>query len=461
MYPKKLGIFIVIIFLLAACNPSSTATPSELTGTPSAAPPAKSSPVASADETLMPNKTKIPPNAQSLQIGPEGVAPFPDAPLCPDSEEAHDNSLFHTLWDSARGCHYDHEHGQDPFTPEVAATFPGFDLRELTGGVGVGHTNPSSPMENTHKHGGFKWDATLSHSGGCVGGEGATVGVDAAVIQYHAFGDYSIEFEARIHSAMALMRQCLESNPADYGYVFINQHQDYGQRVAPYQGNVLGYPDTPNSAYNSGLKPYFTIDCTGGVPPCDKYPTLQSYVERNISADSLWVSEPLHLSDSGSGLFAILFKVRDTYQILDWNDQEYPFTFRWLCSLDDGQTYNPAGCRYNNTTTRVQQVAGEIPANWDNLEGFDTDPRDGRITAAGYVTRFGDLSPTCTTSGPDCHPIKLDQAFVGRYGSLFFNKEETKSPISQPDRDIYFCSGQVCAEGDAGAVPSGWLGQSN
>jgi hypothetical protein len=109
----------------------------------------------------------------------------------------------------------------------------------------------------------------------------------------------------------------------------------------------------------------------------------------------------------------------------------------------------------------VQQVAGEIPANWDNLEGFDTDPRDGRITAAGYVTRFGDLSPICTASGPDCHPIKLDQAFVGRYGSLFFNKEETKSPISQPDRDIYFCSGQACAEGDAGAVPSGWLGQSN
>ena len=45
--------------------------------------------------------------------------------------------MFHSLWDSDRGCHYDHEHGQNPFTPEVAATFPGFDLRELIGGVGV------------------------------------------------------------------------------------------------------------------------------------------------------------------------------------------------------------------------------------------------------------------------------------------------------------------------------------
>ena len=119
---------------------------------------------------------------------------------------------------------------------EVAATFPGFDLRALIGGVGVGHTNPSSPMENTHKHGGFKWDVTLSHSAGCVGGEGYPTGVDAMVIQYHAFGDYSIEFESRTHSAVGLLRQCQAGNPTDFGYVFVNQLQDYGQRVAPVSG---------------------------------------------------------------------------------------------------------------------------------------------------------------------------------------------------------------------------------
>src|SRR5688500_17378174 len=123
MYPKKLGISITIILLLAACNPSPTVTPS---ATPSAA--------ASASETMMPQKTKLPPALQSAPItGPGGIAPYLDAPLCPDSGEAHDHSLFHTLWDSTRGCHYDHEHGQDPFTPEVAATFPGLDLRALSG----------------------------------------------------------------------------------------------------------------------------------------------------------------------------------------------------------------------------------------------------------------------------------------------------------------------------------------
>ncbi|OGO34734.1 MAG: hypothetical protein A2Z16_11385 [Chloroflexi bacterium RBG_16_54_18] len=168
-----------------------------------------------------------------------------------------------------------------------------------------------------------------------------------------------------------------------------------------------------------------------------------------------------NLTASGSPLFAILFSVRDIYQVLDWTDQTYPFTFRWLCSPDGGLTYNPVGCHYNNSTSRVHQVAGLIPNEWDNLQGFDTDETEGRITAEGYVTKFGELNFNCTAPGPDCHPIKLVHAFVGKYGSLFYNKEEIASISSRPERDIYFCGEQVCAEGDPGAMPSGWIGQSN
>jgi hypothetical protein len=160
-------------------------------------------------------------------------APFPDAPLCPDTGEAHDHSQFHTLWDDKRGCHYDHEHGQNPFTPEVAAAFPGFDLKALLGGVGLGHTNPSGPMENTHKHGGFKWQVLLT-TRMAAGHEGSPIGVDASVIQYHAFGDYSVEFRSRV-LAGRLLRQCLTDNPTDYGYIYLVQHVDYGQRVSGYQ----------------------------------------------------------------------------------------------------------------------------------------------------------------------------------------------------------------------------------
>ncbi len=391
-------------------------------------------------------------------------APWPTAPLCPDSGTLHDHNKFHTLWDSSRGCHYDHEHGENPFIPEVAATFPGFNLFALLGNVGIGHTNPSSPMENTMKHGGFKWQVQTQTPHGCANGfEGAVYGVSAAVIQYHTFGDYTMEFEARIHSALALLRECSPNNPSDSGYMYIVQHVDYGQRVVPYQGTVIPYPNTPNPGYNSSLGPYFTMDCLGtGIVGCRT--SRQDVVNRNLNANSIWTSkQSFRVAPSGSPLFALLFRTRDNYQLLDSSDLVYPFTFSWLCSADGGLTYHASpGCRYNNSTSRVHEITGVIPAQWDNLSGFDSDPRVGRITATGYVTRFGQLNTSCTTTGIDCHPIKLVQAFVGKYGAQLIDEKINQFSFeAQPERDIYFCGASVCNEGDPGAMSSGWIGQEN
>ncbi len=402
--------------------------------------------------------------APQLATGAPAVAgaPYPGAPLCPALGEAHDTTLFHTLWDSERGCHYDHEHGENPFTPAVAAAFPGFDLRALLGGVGVGHTNPSSPMENTHKHGGMKWQVLLGHPHGCEGFEGSNIGVDASVIQYHAFGNYAVEFEARVHSVVALLRQCTVQNPTDYGYVYLVQHVDYGQRVAPYQGTVLPYPDEPQPAYAAGAAPYFTIDCIGAA--CgSKTSTREAILAGNNNASTTWTSDPRHLVGSGSHLFELLFRARDTYQVVNIDHLAYPLAFAWLCSEDGGASYEPlTGCRYNNSTTRVHEINGTIPAEWDNLRGFDTDSRVGRITAEGYVTRFGDLSLACTAPGPECFPLKLVAAFVGYYGSsLLTGKNVQFAAEGLPERDIYFCGGRACAEDDPGALASGWIGPDN
>src|SRR6266508_4829723 len=87
---KKLGISITIILLLAACNASPTVTPSVVPSKASATPSA----AASTSETTTPKKTKLPLILQSTPTtGPGGIAPYPDAPLCPDSGEAHDHSL--------------------------------------------------------------------------------------------------------------------------------------------------------------------------------------------------------------------------------------------------------------------------------------------------------------------------------------------------------------------------------
>jgi hypothetical protein len=460
----------VLLVLAQACAPTfgpdqvATSVAATLTALP---PQPAVGPPATSEALPTPNQ---PPAASPTKDG-MAVAPYPDAPLCPDSGESHENSLFHTLWDSVRGCHYDHEHGQDPFTPEVAATFPGLDLRALIGGVGVGHTNPSSPMENTHKHGGFKWNVQLVHPENCTGFEGATYGANASVIQYHAFGDEEIELEARVHSTVALVRQCSADNPTDYGYVYVVQFQDYGQRVIPYQGTVVDYPNQPDLAYDPRRGPYLTADCVDNVPPTviQCRGNLEQVQSGHFNVVSNWSSKPTGAggdSVPGSRLFTLLFRVRDGYRLFDWNDEVHPFTWQWLCSSDGGASYNSVGCRYNNSTTQVHEISGEIPKEWDNLAGFDTNPTVGRITAEGYVTHFGDLNIACAapSSEADCFPIKMVNAFVGNWGSVLVYTNERKGTNivpSAPSRNIYFCGTQVCAESDPGSVPSGWLGPGN
>jgi hypothetical protein len=455
---KRLGLFTIL--LLTACITAPTGTPAR--DTPAA------QPTKLANDTPVPRGSAAPAETKSapaeLATHAPNLAehlPSPDAPLCGDSGEAHDTSQFHTLWDSERGCHYDHEHGQNPFTPDVAAAFPGLDLYALLGDVSVGHTNPSSPMENTHKHGGFKWNVQLTHPQGCQGFEAATNGVNGSVIQYHNFGNYSVELDGPVHSTVALLRQCNATEAEDVGYIYTVQLQNYGQVVVPYQGTIFPYPHYSVPAYASARGPYLSVDCIGQVRQCRQ---SLSVAQRNVSSSN-WTSKPTGRSASpeSSTLFRLLFRVADAYQNFDWNDQTYPFTFLWLCSSDGGQTYDPAGCRYNNSTTQVHEISGEIPAAWDNLPGFDTDPDGGRITAEGYTTRYGELNPACTAPGGDCHPIRLFRAFVGTYGSvLVLTPGKGANLVSYlPERDIYFCSGQVCAEGDPGAVASGWIGPNN
>jgi hypothetical protein len=380
------------------------------------------------------------------------VPPYPDAPLCADTGEAHDRSAFHTLWNEAEGCHYDHEHGADPFTPEVAATFPGFDLGLLLGGVGVGHTNPSSPMENHHKHGGFKWNVQLLHPQGCAGFEGGLTGVNGSAIQYHAFGDANEELEGSIHSAAALLRQCRGTNPADYGYVYTVQHVNYGQRITPYQGTLIPYSNTFTPTWPTGFGPYWSIDCVDGdtdMPQCRQ--SLDQIKSMGLASATTATTKNTGTGErpENSTLFRLLFRSRDNYQVFAWDDFEYPFTYRWVCG---DAAYDPAECDYNNTTTQVHEIAGVIPAAWDQRAGFDTDPAKGRITAEGYTTRYGTLNSACTEPGEDCHPIKLVRAFVGSYGSVlvFTPGKGTNIVPYLPERDIYF-----------GGVPSGFVGSGN
>lgn len=392
-------------------------------------------------DTLVPSEALTPTITVEPTNTPASVLPYPDAPPC----VSHNTSEFHTLWDYEVGCHHDHEHGQSPFTSEVQNAFPDMDLYALLGNVQVGHTNPSSPMENTHKHGGFKWNVQLFHPQGCQGFEGAITGVKGSVIQYHGFGDYEVEASSRLHSTVALLRQCRTPNPADYGYVFINQLQDYGQRIAPYQGDILPYENQPVPAYPSPRGPYLSIGCIfGDLTRC------RSSLEeaQNNRASTVWTSKVTGEGHSDTpNLFRLLWRGENIPRLIDIPN----FRFVWICSLD-GLTYNPEGCRYNNTTTQVHEISGNIPSSWDNRPGWDTNMTVGRVTAEGYVDGNGNINSACSEAGAECYPIRLINAFTGNYGSVLVftdGKGVNLVPIN-PDRNIFF-----------DGVPSGWVGANN
>jgi hypothetical protein len=440
--------------------PAATDTPLSPTNT------AQTPETPTATETPIATHTPTPVAATATPTAAALYTPWPGAPLCLDVGEFHDNSRFHTLWDDVRGCHYDHEHGQDPFTPEVAVVFPG--IQDFLGGVQIGHTNPSSPLENTAKHGGFKWHVQLTLPQPCVPFEAATTGASAAVVQYHSFGDEGIELEARTHSAVIFVRQCKADNPSDVGYVYATTLQDYGQRIVPYQGTVVGYPNQPVPAYNSSPGPYLSTDCVDPeptpVPQCR--PSLAYVLGHNppLGVNSRWTSKHTYGGAVvGTPIFQLLFRLRDGYRLFDWRDQEWPFTFLWLCTSDGGATYDPVGCRYNNSTTQVQEIQGTIPAEWDNLVGFDTNSTVGRVTGNGYTTSAGALTLSCSVPGMNCYPIHLVNAFVGQWGAvLVYTTGKDANIVSvTPERDIFFCGGNMCAEDDPGAVPSGWIGPNN
>lgn len=454
---KRFIALIVMLVVGITFGVATDATSSKLKGTPapSATKTSTQAPSSTQTPTAGPSATNTPEPLPSPTLGAV-IEPFWEAPLCTN----HNPELPHGLWDWTLGCHYDHEHGADAFSPSSQARFPGLlDFmcqHPLTG------CNSSGPTENTVKHGGFKWQVqeTIPHAGE-LGFEDAEVGICGDAIRFHNFGDNNLEATARFHSVVAYILQCLPDDLNDLGHVKISQILDFGQFVVPYQGLPLDFPGAP-APYDSRKAPYNTADCSGDYPQCRiSVDWLRNRVPFTNNA-STWTSNCFYAEPCGTRLFGMLFRSKDNYQLLNYDDQDYPYTMEWVCSLDHGATFTAIfGCAYNNSTAFVSEIRGVIPDEWDNLAGFDTNPEVGRITATGHVTRYGDLAPACIPGG-ECYLVELTNAFTGHYGGFLGTDKTVQFGTALPERDICFNPAHVwvpCT--DAGAMASGWIGPSN
>ena len=509
MKKQLIYLTLIVAFVLSSCAPPkgipvTGASPTKVkatgthtrvvTATPTGTATATSTPAhahtGTATDTPAPTGTQAVPGTPDTN--PDLVIAYPDAPACADNNgdghadvtenqyfgEIPDNELWHSLWNSAGGCHYDHEHGDNAFIPEVAAAFPEFDLMALLGGKQIGHTNPSSSIENLHhsgKHGGFEIDVKLSIPGACAEPfEGGEFCITKAVIGFHLFGDASRELIAKTHSAWALFEACRRDNPSVCGQVFVNQLQQYGQMISPYQGFLIPFENNFSPAWQTARGPYWSIGCVFDAPLPGHFGTIDC---RDNLTVAYGAPSPSTVSSKVTGtgarpltskLLGVLVRTRDNYQLFDTRDLVEPFTFLYLCSADGGFTYLQTRCPYVNATSNAHELAGRIPTEWDGAT-FDTDSRPGRVSGTFWVTAYGDLAPTCTTARPasgsdlGCYPIQLSGMMVGFYSDqLIGSKSNQFTPLELPSRNICFDSaGVVVSCDEAGAVPSGWIGENN
>src|SRR3990167_1425085 len=105
-------------------------------------------PIPPTETPVPPTSTPVPAPA-TLTATPEGtVLPYAGAPLCP----IHNDREWHALWDYDQGCHYNHEHKDNPH--DLDDVF-GTQIYEIAGGS---ISYPwQTPNENLNKHNSYGW----------------------------------------------------------------------------------------------------------------------------------------------------------------------------------------------------------------------------------------------------------------------------------------------------------------
>jgi hypothetical protein len=447
---RKIRLFPVLIWItvfLAACTPAASPVPPAVTG------------------SAMPVPTRT--VASPTPVSESGtVEPYAGAPECP----THDPNEWHGLWDAVRGCHYNHEHGDDP---SLADAYFG-KVGVLWGGQTIAYPFTSSDHENMDvphgKHAGFKYvvrtpefhpyppcgtndrsDLTGEHSDNCV------IAVRA---QLHVLGSI-MDIATRYHSGFAEVYACRPpyNLPRDCGTFQTGGLIDWGQVQSPHYDE---YRIRPAANYS---EPAFTIDFGEGIgkgivmsyTSDNQYPDLPNrsgepyvfgrlYSPEELEFYRTYIVQPPWTMDQWSSndgdceprpaedpchnrFFHILYQVGDAWTLVDPVDIR---NVHFIC-----ETGKP--CHYNGSMTGVNETFIHILPEWDGVDG----KQDGFVTWSGYSDKFGNprFDNSCTTVARDCVPMVLNHVPAGMAATSI-----DACGCDVYEHDIYF-DGQ----------PSGWI----
>ena len=373
-------------------TPTETPIPSE---TPTNAPSTTSTAIPSPTPTPTEIATSIP----SRTTTPQGtVTPFASAPLCP----SHDLTLWHNLWDSTRGCHYDHTHNADPALGNGV-------FGAVNYSSGISYPWLTSALENTHKHGGYKYGIRLNlpcDPNRDFDGSKPVHCITDARIQYHMIG-HSMDALARFHSYYAEYRICQYPAFTQCGIMRTGGWVDFGILVVPYAGPRVVRPGGTLN-FGDGMLMTFAPD----DPELDQQGLDQPYVAMSdIRDESFFRTYPQNINSPGwmevwsvgdldnryghNPYARFLVSVTDSWGLIDPND---PNALHWFCR--DGS------CGYNASIHALNELSVNVLTAWD-ADG------DGLANYQGYTDRWGHVVQGCGAPALDCVPFSVVHVPVG------------------------------------------------
>lgn len=301
----------------------------------------------------------IPARAQTL------VAPYAGAPEC-----SHDPTVWHGLWDFERGCHYDHQHGDDPHS--VDGLF-GTAFLEDTGGELQMFYQPApvNDIDYRRKHFGLFWmvrqgETCYSQFGdGCVTDFRAQVHmIPDPMDNYRLNPDGTVQ-SASYHVYRVEARVCDEANPTVCGIIRIGGRQYLGDIMVDEQV-IIDNPE-PVDLFGTRTSRPFSLNYWGPAPG-----------NKNVTT---WY--PV----SPGALARISVEIRDVYAAINPQD-----------------------------LTDTTLLGGDASQLAPHIVGFGVPPKlrstfdpdgDGIFNLSGWLNVDGFINRACTATGPGCIPFEF------------------------------------------------------
>lgn len=325
------------------------------------------------------------------------IAPYAGAPLC----ATHDVTAYHSLWNEVEGCHYNHEHKDNPRAVDDVLgtdyyTWSGGEISypwQTHVGGGAHHSQPQpGQLENQLKHSGYNW--IVRENMPCVPAAGATGCITDFRLQAHIVFS-PVDAVVRFHSYWVEAKVCLPSDLANCGTIRTGGWMDYGRLSVTTRH--------PNGQFTSVFVPLPSDpptppDSTRRLHPGNSDAAVNPLT---TASESFWYgTRKITAGMSVPALFHTVHIAQgDIWQNISPTSP----------SITNLYCYS---CEFNGSTIQMHQLGFRVDQMLKNK--YDPD-NNGRIDFNGYTDRFGVVSTTCTAAGLDCVPLVLTNVPIAGY----------------------------------------------